>query len=413
VLSWKVEQQITLGPGEGVAVFSRPDFLLTPTAGGKPIAVYTDGWEYHRGRLATDAEQRMALQRSGRYLFWSLNWDDVVEATPTAQNPLEPNGLTLGLVPAFASNPEAFTERWWPQALLQPPHRPPPLRPREAQLASSFQLLMAYLANPSEALWQGLAQQFCLAQASPLAIDSPELSAAIGALHLAAHGQEWVSSEPSRRIGQHLTPAPGLQILNLVDLDRHGAERRHPAASFRAINFEPDSSRTDPQQQAAWREWLRQGNLFQFLPHLLLSTPGWGGREQPAAVDPPQVWVVADPAKASPDGPGASDTAAVEWQRAWRDLGRLAPDHAIPLLEALAVVLQASDHPMPEAGFELEGARGEVLAEAELAWPEQRLAVVGDPVDAEPFTAAGWRCWSLEDPPGAIAAALREALTRS
>jgi DEAD/DEAH box helicase domain-containing protein len=104
VVSWKVQQQITLGPGEGVSVFSRPDFLLTPTAGGKPIAIYTDGWEFHRGRLATDAEQRMALQRSGNYLFWTLSWDDVVEATPTAQKPLEPNGLALGMVPPLPAS---------------------------------------------------------------------------------------------------------------------------------------------------------------------------------------------------------------------------------------------------------------------------------------------------------------------
>ena len=175
VVTWDVELQVSIGQGEGVRAFSRADFLLTPTAGGKPIAIYTDGWEFHRGRLATDAEQRMALHRSGNYLFWALSWDDVVEATPTAQKPLEPNGLALGIVQAFASKPESFSERWWPQFLLDPPHRPPLLMPREAQLASSFQLLMAYLANPSEALWQGIAQQLCLAQASPLAIDSPKL----------------------------------------------------------------------------------------------------------------------------------------------------------------------------------------------------------------------------------------------
>jgi len=54
-----------------------------------------------------------------------------------------------------------------------------------------------------------------------------------------------------------------------------------------------------------------------------------------------------------------------------------------------------------------------VLAQAELAWPEQLLAVVSDPVDAEAFTAAGWRCWSLEDPPGSTAAALGDALRPS
>ena len=38
--------------------------------------------------------------------------------------------------------------------------------------------------------------------------------------------------------------------------------------------FEPDPNASEQQHQARWREWLRQGNLFQFLPHLLISTPG-------------------------------------------------------------------------------------------------------------------------------------------
>jgi len=188
-------------------------------------------------------------------------------------------------------------------------------------------------------------------------------------------------------------------------------ERRHPFASFRAIHFELDPNASERQQQARWREWLRQSNLFQFLPHLLISTPGWGGREQPAVVDPPQVWVAADPAKAAPEGLGAPQTAAAEWQRAWQDLGRFAPADLQPLLKALEATWQASDRPLPEQAFELEGPRGDVLAQAELAWPEHRLAVVSDPVDAEAFTAAGWRCWSLDDPPGSTAAALSEAIT--
>jgi DEAD/DEAH box helicase domain-containing protein len=379
-VSWKVELQVPLGEAEGVRSFSRADFLLTPTAGGKPIAVYTDGWEFHRSRLAADAEQRMALQRSGRYLFWSLSWDDVVEAPPTAQAPLDPNGLAVGVMPAFATKPETFLARWWPQQLLDSLGAPPPLMPRQAQLASSLELLMAYLANPSEALWQGMAQQFCLAQASPLAIDSPELLTAGDALQLGSHVQEWQAAGPSRRVGQHLSPAPGLQIHNLVDMGLH--ERRHPAASFRALHVEVDPASSERQQQATWREWLRQGNLFQFLPHLLLSTPGWGGGEEPAVVEPPQVC-------------------------------RFAPAEVQPLLQALETLWKDAALPLPEQAFELEGPRCDVLAQAELAWPDQQLAVVSDPVDAEAFTAAGWRCWSVEDPPAATATALREALTPS
>jgi DEAD/DEAH box helicase domain-containing protein len=61
-------------------------------------------------------------------------------------------------------------------------------------------------------------------------------------------------------------------------------------------------------------------------------------------------------------------------------------------------------------GYELAGSKGEVLAEAELAWPEQRLAVILNPEDTEPFEAAGWRCWSIDDPPEALANAILAAL---
>ncbi len=414
VVSWKVEQQVPIGDAEGVRCFSRADFLLTPTAGGKPIAIYTDGWEYHRGRLATDAEQRMALQRSGRYLFWALSWDDVVEAPPTSQQPLKVNGLEVGMAPKFATNPDFFKKCWWPDAFLNCLANPPLLMPQQAQLASSLQLLIAYLANPSEELWQGMAQQFCLAQGlltPPLSIDDPKLMAIRESLHLHPHVDEWKNPEPTQKLGQHLTPAPGLEILNLVDSGRHAPERRHPAASFRAIHFEPDPSCGDQQQQAIWREWLRQSNLFQFLPHLVLSTPGWGGGEEPSAVDPPEVWIPSD-TNSGPIGDEASDSAgeAERHRAAWQELQRFSPKAALPLLEALAAELQGTHHPLPEQAFELEGPKRDVIAQAELAWPDQRLAVVVYPDDLEAFTSVGWRCWSLVDPPASTAASVREAL---
>ena len=82
----------------------------------------------------------------------------------------------------------------------------------------------------------------------------------------------------------------------------------------------------------------------------------------------------------------------------------------MPWIEALASALEGTAHPLPDQPFELEGPRGEVLAQAELAWPKQQLAVALKPGDIQLFTAAGWRCWSLEDPPQAMAAVVREAL---
>ena len=397
-VSWKLEQQVPLGDGEGVGVFSRADFLLTPTAGGKPIAIYTDGWEYHRGRLATDAEQRMALQRSGRYLFWGLSWEDVVEKLPSAQTPLVPNGLQAGVVPAFIDKPELF-RRWWPEtaaagttAAVQP-QPSPTLAARQAQLANSLELLMAYLMHPNEAWWQGLAQQFAQAQITPTPISAPELIQAIEELQLQPHLEEWRSSANGQCFGQQLAIAPGLLALNLADLELH--RRLHPAASFRVIHFEPDAAGSEQQQQAAWREWLRQSNLFQFLPHGLISTPGWGGAEQSPSMDPYDVWVQGASAAAAEQAPNVLPQQALAWQ----ELIKFVHPSCQPLLNALQPVIFKEALALPELGYELEGPKGEVLAEAELAWPEQQLAVILDAAEGSCFEAAGWRCWSIDDPP--------------
>ena len=382
-----------IGDSEGVGVFSRADFLLTPTAGGKPIAIYTDGWEYHRGRLASDAQQRMALQRSGRYLFWGLSWDDVVEKPPSAQNPLAPNGLQLGVVPAFIDKPELF-KRWWPENTTnQVPTPAPTLAPRQAQLASSLELLMAYLLHPSEAWWQGLAQQFAQAQITPSLISAPDLTQAIKELQLQPHIEEWRVSATGQCIGQQLEIAPGLRALNLADLELH--KRLHPAASFRVIHFEPDAAGNDQQQQEAWREWLRQANLFQFIPHGLISTPGWGGAEQSTSIEPYDVWVQGASAAAAAQTPTAQPQEAIAWQ----ELIRFAHPSCQSLLSALQPVILKNALLLPELGYELEGAKGEVLAEAELAWPDQQLAVILDADQRSCFEAAGWSCWSIEDPP--------------
>jgi hypothetical protein len=110
--NWILQTQVELGREQGIDEPSRCDFLITPTTGGRAIAVYTDGWDYHRGRLDKDVRQRMALQRSGRYRFWGLCWDDVVGRANGPADPLPANGLLLGLAPSFRRDPAAFAEQW-------------------------------------------------------------------------------------------------------------------------------------------------------------------------------------------------------------------------------------------------------------------------------------------------------------
>ena len=91
--SWLVEPQVELGPADGVAVSSRADFVFRPERawpGALPIAVFTDGFEYHaepgspNQRIGLDTAQRLAIARSGRFRVWSLVWDDVEERLGSA-----------------------------------------------------------------------------------------------------------------------------------------------------------------------------------------------------------------------------------------------------------------------------------------------------------------------------------------
>ena len=46
----------------------------------RPIAVFCDGWAYHRAIVQADAQKRSALVASRRYWVWSVTYDDVKAA---------------------------------------------------------------------------------------------------------------------------------------------------------------------------------------------------------------------------------------------------------------------------------------------------------------------------------------------
>src|SRR5690606_14115971 len=61
---WLIEPQVDETAGKGAAIPVSIDFVLRPASARSdrlPIAVFLDGWEYHRARLGLDFRQRMAL----------------------------------------------------------------------------------------------------------------------------------------------------------------------------------------------------------------------------------------------------------------------------------------------------------------------------------------------------------------
>ena len=79
--TWEITPQYHLSNEFGVAIDSKPDFIIWPLKkdGRKPVAIFTDGFMYHKDILASDTAKREAIRRSGNFRVWSLSWKDVNE----------------------------------------------------------------------------------------------------------------------------------------------------------------------------------------------------------------------------------------------------------------------------------------------------------------------------------------------
>lgn len=92
---WEIVPQKSVGPEDGVLVRSRPDFLFYPigaeaTKEARPVAVFLDGWEYHKDIVAEDVVKRAALM-DANCRVWSLAWDDVAPIAPgKTESPPDP-----------------------------------------------------------------------------------------------------------------------------------------------------------------------------------------------------------------------------------------------------------------------------------------------------------------------------------
>ena len=103
--TWEIEPQVLLDATQGVKVSCKPDFIISPVGKSDklPVAIFTDGFIYHKDKVADDTLKREAIRRSGRYRVWSLSWRDVQSVftqqgdyfTPTLTYEKMPSGAKM------------------------------------------------------------------------------------------------------------------------------------------------------------------------------------------------------------------------------------------------------------------------------------------------------------------------------
>ena len=134
--------------------------------------------------------------------------------------------------------------------------------------------------------------------------------------------------------------------------------------------------------RSTWNGFILFYNSLQFLPRVLFL-PASGAEQD---IHAHLYSAVLQPLQPFPSNAALTELIELIMDQAVRDA---------------VVSLVESGKPAPEVGYELEGSRGGVAAEAEIAWPDQKVAVlVGNQVGyRERFLTRDWNVFVPDEDP--------------
>lgn len=373
--TWEIEPQVVLDASQGVAVTCKPDFIIWPvrTAGQKPVAVFTDGYLYHKDKVADDTLKREAICRSGAFRVWSLSWRDVQSVFRTqgdyATNPFQYNDMPSG------------THMY--QQTVSSSGKAGVLKPEKM---SAMELLVRYLSECDAE--EGFAIQAYAYSLSLL--DYGKMANVLSFL-------EWEKTVKRIIADTHLTGGEfrqgdtifgiwsprkdniHLRMYGGASLTEMQTDPHSPVAVCAVLDDEKDH-RTDHYEKE-WNGFWQFFNVMQFSPSFMaIAQTGLAQMIYQSLPATPMESVV------------TATTGLDEVTDAWKEVYELLLDEKT---RAFAKGLSESGIPAPnedEVGYELTDDCGKVLAMAEMAWPGKKIAYIPSEQrgDAAIFAAHGW-----------------------
>jgi len=245
---------------------------------------------------------------------------------------------------------------------------------REAHVEDSFTWLIRFLAEPDRGLWSRWALVRSAGHTQSK-VDESEWKASLEALLPSSGAEEAAVIGRPRLLGRHVFKAndSGPPVTLMVAIAAASLQAPHLDGAFLACVLDDDFAGSTPAEaERVWNGFLRLHNLFQFSRYANFATrrqidTGAFVAEAPAAA-PPVVEVTG-----------------------WEEVLSLVDGELRPLAEHLA----ENDRPLPVLGFELTDEAGAVIAEAELGWPELRIAVLRKDQRGflSMFTSGAWRAF--------------------
>jgi len=357
---WEIELQPTLGPGQGVSICSKPDFLLSCDDDDvKPVAIFADGFEFHchpHNRLSDDMQKRRSIVESGKYHVWSVSWEDLASENPA--HCMVCHQQVADVLQQFAGKAKGMVV---PDARLI--------------VRNGMEQLKAFIKHPIASGWKVLAE-FVLAWPLGMLFNQrraiySELMPAIetwrrgAGMPSVAHVEDgdWVYND---KVG--LTK----DIVAFIAIEDILVKRQGACVTLARIG-DREEEVTGSDFQERWRRFLASINLFQFNRNFRF----WAVSEVEAAT--------------APDIPVAEAELPPDWQQVMEEV--------TSMLRPYVPVLAASDIGLPEVEFFNEHIDDDAFAE--FAWPKGAppIAVLaGDQVDfARKWQKLGWKVVTVDD----------------
>lgn len=367
--TWLIEPQVRMDETWGVSIASRADFVLWPQRGNegkKPVAIFTDGAQFHTDTAADDTLKRTAILESGNFRLFSFSYKDIQSvfdaqivdyATPTLvyQNYPE-SGMYL---PSLANQSTSL----------------------KLGQSTPLELLAAYLSiDQAEDVFKDHARAVGFSLVNRKSMKEE-------AIYLRWQGPAMEAAEALNKDISHLRfghtfceawhphPVnPHLAIYTSIDATQKRDRKGQADILVQAVlNDDPEGRGTHFGQElnALWQF----ANLMQFSSHFSAVTiMGMAAGLYHSIVPPSESLTQVD--------------------NPWADTFELLSSAAQAVAEALA---GKSIPPPSSVGFEL-WLNGLVVAEAEMAWESRKIAfLLSHQVDSKTvFEEAGWHIFTDE-----------------
>ena len=377
--SWEIEPQVLLDSTQGVAVPCKPDFIIRPIGKSNklPVAIFTDGFVYHKDKVADDTLKREAIRRSGKYRVWTFSWRDVQSVfqaqgdyyTPTLAPEMMPSGAKMYQPTVSAAKADA-------------------LRPGKM---STFELLMKYLdINEAEKMFEAQARAYSLSLLEPSKASNSlafiDWNDAIAKANAHVHFTDDVVVQPGTFFGSWIPRSSDTHFYAYAGILVQSMKTdKNAPVSVCAILDDRKDSRTDKYEQE-WNGFWHFFNVMQFSKQFAAIC--YTGMDMHSYVSLPYGW--ADTAY--------EDVAPAQRKNEkWGEIRQmLFDDETVKMADFLE---EKSIMAPDEAGFELSDQSGEVIAEIELAWITRKIGyMTEDQQDNRAIAEAeGWRIFTSAD----------------